>query len=105
AGVVADRTDRRRILLTAQAVAMGQALLLAVLTLAGWIDTPSIIVLALVVGIAGAFNLPAAQAFVPDIVENRDDLPSAIALNSAMTNLARVVGPALAGVLITLVGQ
>jgi MFS family permease len=105
AGVAADRWDRRRILLATQSVAMGQALLLAVLTLSGWIDPGQIIVLALVAGVAGAFNLPAAQAFVSDIVENKDDLPSAIGLNSAMTNLARVVAPSLAGVLITLVGQ
>lgn len=105
AGVEADRRDRRRLLLLTQAVAMAQAVILGVLTWAGWIDTWQIIVLALIAGIAGAFNLPAAQAFVADIVEQKEDLASAVALNAAMTNLARVLAPALAGLLITLVGE
>lgn len=103
AGVAADRWDRRHILLIAQAVAMVQALLLGLLTLAGWIDIGQIILLSFVAGVAAAFNLPAAQAFVSDIVEKKEDLPSAIALNAAMTNLTRMLAPALAGVLISVI--
>ena len=105
AGVAADRYDRRRILLAGQALALFQALALGLLTLAGWIGTWQIVVLALLGGLAGAFSLPAAQALVADIVPDKVDLPSAVALNSAMTNLARIAAPALAGILISVVGD
>lgn len=105
AGVAADRFDRRRLLLATQTLALGQALLLGLLTWFGWIETWHVIVLALVSGVAGAFNLPAAQAFIAEVVEEKDDLGSAVALNAAMTNLTRVGAPALAGVLITVAGS
>jgi MFS family permease len=105
AGVVADRRDRRLILLTTQTLALGQALVLGLLTLAGRVDTPTLVALALFGGLVIAFNLPAAQAFVSDLVTDKDDLPSALALNAALNNLSRVLGPALAGLIITWVSD
>jgi MFS family permease len=85
---------------------MAQAIVLGLLTLAGqpWIGTWQIVLLALLAGTATAFNQPAAQAFVADLVERKDDLASGIALNTALNNLSRMVAPALAGVLIAMIG-
>ncbi len=104
AGVVADRWQRRSLMLATQVIAMLQALLLGLSTWFGWIDATQILLLAILGGCAWAFNIPVAQAFLSDIVP-REDLPSAIALNAALTNLARMIGPALAGGLIAFAGE
>ena len=96
-GVLADRIDRRRILLGSQFVQMGSATLLVVLVLTGAVQVWMILVLSFVVGFAQSFGGPAYQALVPTLVD-RGDLPNAVALNSIQFNLARVIGPVLAGV-------
>lgn len=96
-GVLADRVDRRHILLRSQYVQMGSATLLAVLLLANAVQVWMILTLSFVVGLAQSFGGPAYQALVPTLVD-RKDLPNAVALNSIQFNLARVVGPVLAGI-------
>jgi MFS family permease len=105
AGVIADRVDRRKLLLGTQSLAMIQALILAALTLAGVITVWQIIILSLVLGLVGAFDIPTRQAFVVQMLESRKDLPNAIALNSFLVNVARLVGPSLAGLLIAATGE
>jgi predicted MFS family arabinose efflux permease len=103
-GMVADRVDRRKLLLLTQSAAMLQAALLAGLTLAGVVQVWEIILLAFGLGFINAFDVPTRQAMTFDMV-GEGDLRHAIALNSMMFNLARVVGPSLAGVLIAVVGE
>lgn len=103
AGVVADRADKRRIILVAQAVMLVQSLLLAALTHFEAISYPAILLLAMVLGTAAAFEVPTRQSFFVELV-GRDDLPSAIALNSSAFNATRILGPAVAGWLIAAVG-
>lgn len=103
AGVVADRGDKRRIILIADVVMGVQSLALAVLTHVGLITYPVLLLLVLVLGTANAFEVPTRQSFFVDLV-GRDDLPNAIALNSAAFNGTRIVGPALAGWLIAVAG-
>jgi MFS family permease len=103
-GSVADRIDRRHILVATQTAAMLQAFVLAGLTLAGFVQVWHIFVLAALLGIVNAFDIPTRQAFVVDMV-GREDLVNAIALNSSMINGARIVGPAVAGVLVASIGE
>lgn len=103
AGVVADRVDKRTILVLAQAVMLAQALVLAVLTHLGLITIGWIIALVLVLGVANAFEIPTRQSFFVELVGERD-LTNAIALNSSAFNATRMVGPAVAGALIGAVG-
>ena len=105
AGVLIDRLDKHRVIVGTQIAAMLQSLMLAVLTLTGAINIPWMIVLYLLQGLINAVDIPARQAFVVQMVERREDLPNAIALNSSMFNLARLIGPAIAGVLIAVVGE
>jgi MFS family permease len=105
AGVIADRVDRRKLLLGTQTLAMVQACILAALTLTGIITVWEIILLSLVLGLVGAFDIPTRQAFVVQMLESRKDLPNAIALNSFLVNVARLVGPSLAGLLIAATGE
>ncbi len=105
AGVYVDRLNRRNLLITTQACAMVQALLLAILTLTGHIAVWHLIVLSFVLGIVNAFDMPARQSFVIDLVENKHILSNAIALNSFMFNSARLVGPSIAGLLIAYAGE
>jgi MFS family permease len=105
AGVLIDRWNRHRILVVTQVVAMVQSALLAVFALTGTISVAHIIVLSLVQGLINAFDMPARQSFVVEMVESRDDLPNAIALNSSLVNGARLIGPSVAGVLIAAVGE
>jgi MFS family permease len=95
-GVIADRHDRRRLLLASQYVQMGTALTLATLVFWGKVDIWHILALSFIAGLAQAFGGPAYQSLVPTLVEKKD-LPNAIALNSIQFNLARVFGPLLAG--------
>lgn len=105
AGVWVDRWDRHRILLITQVLSMLQSFALAGLALAGWINISEVIGLAFLQGLINAFDMPARQAFVVQMVERREDLSNAIALNSSMVNGTRLIGPALAGVLIAATGE
>ena len=103
-GMVADRVDRRKMLLFTQSAAMLQAAALAVLTLTKIVRVEEIIGLALCLGFINAFDVPSRQSMTLDMV-SKEDLRHAISLNSMMFNLARIVGPAIAGGLILLVGE
>src|SRR5690349_14664840 len=103
-GAVADRYNRHRILIATQTLSMLLAFILAALTLTGMIREWHIFVLASLLGLVNAFDIPARQVFIIDLV-GREDLINAIALNSSMVNGARIVGPAVAGVLVGLVGE
>lgn len=103
-GVVADRVRRHRVLLATQTTMMGLAFILAALTLTGTVRVAHVLVLASCLGIANAFDIPARQSFVPQMV-GRDDLSNAIALNSSMVTGARILGPTLAGVTVAAVGE
>jgi MFS family permease len=105
AGVLADRFNRHRIIILTQTLAMIQAAILATLTLTNTLQIWHIIVLSSFLGIINAFDMPTRQSFVVDLVENKTDLPNAIALNSSMFNTARLVGPTVAGILISLLGE
>jgi len=104
AGVWVDRLDRRRVLVVTQVLAMLQSLALAVLTLSGHIGVYEIVFLSAFQGLINAFDMPARQAFLVQMVEDKKDLGNAIALNSSMVNLARLLGPSLAGAVIALLG-
>ena len=103
-GMIADRVDRRKMLIVTQSLAMLQAALLAVLTLTGKVQVWEIIALAFGLGLVNSVDVPTRQAMTLDMV-GREDLRHAIALNSMMFNLARVVGPSIAGALIAVVGE
>src|SRR5580692_10985232 len=105
AGVLVDRWDRRRVLFATQTLAMLQSALLAGLTLGGYIRVWEIVVLNVLQGLIDAFDMPARQSMVVQMVDDRADLPNAIALNSSIVNGARLFGPAIAGVLIAAVGE
>ncbi len=105
AGVWVDRWDRHRTLVATQVLSMIQSFALAGLALAGTINVWEILALAFAQGLINAFDMPARQAFVIQMVDRREDLGNAIALNSSMVNAARLVGPALAGVIIAAVGE
>lgn len=103
-GLIADRVHRQKMLILTQSLSMLQAILLAVLTLTGIVQVWEIIALAFGLGFINAFDIPSRQAMTLDMV-GRADLRHAIALNSMMFNLARVIGPSLAGALIAIVGE
>jgi MFS family permease len=105
AGVLVDRWDRYRVLVVTQVLAMVQSALLAALALAGVINVGHVLALSVFQGLINAFDMPARQSMVVQMVEDRADLPNAIALNSSMVNAARLVGPAVAGVVIAAVGE
>lgn len=102
-GVVVDRVNKRNLLVVTQASAMILAFMLAALTFAGIVQVWEIVALAALTGVINAFDGPARQAFVVEMV-GREDLPNAIAINSMMFNGARVIGPALGGILLATVG-
>lgn len=104
AGVWVDRLDRRRVLVVTQILAMLQSLALAALTLSGHINIPEIIGLGAFQGLINAFDMPGRQAFLIQMVEDKQDLGNAVALNSSMVNMARLLGPSLAGAVIALFG-
>ena len=103
-GIVADRYNRHRVVIGTQIASMILAFVLAALTLAGVITVPEIFVLAALVGIVNAFDIPGRQSFLVEMV-GREDLMNAIALNSSMFNGARIIGPAIAGILIARIGE
>jgi MFS family permease len=99
AGVLADRSDKRRLLLTTQTLALLQAVVIAAVVTAGIVQPWMVYSLALVYGVFNAFDLPARQSFLVELT-GKEDLSNAIALNSAAFNTARIVGPAIAGLLV-----
>ncbi len=105
AGVLADRWNRRKVIIATQVLLMLVAFALALLTLTNRITVPLIITMALINGVILAFDTPFRQSFVPEIITRREDLSNAIALNSSLYNLARFIGPPIGGVLIAWVGE
>jgi MFS family permease len=103
-GAISDRHSCHRVAVWSQCAALVQALVLSLLTLMGWIHPLHIIVLGVALGIVYAFDLPARQALVHQLVD-ADDLANAVALNSSMNNAARIVGPALAGLVVAKFGE
>jgi MFS family permease len=104
AGVVADRVDKRKLLVATQVASMLLAFVLAILTFTGLVQVWHVVLLAVLLGAVNSFDGPTRQAFVVEMV-GRDDLPNAIAINSMTFNAARVVGPAFGGVLLATVGS
>ena len=105
AGVFVDRWDRRLLLILTNLFAMIQAAILGVLAITGYIAVWHIFALGFCLGFVNAFDMPTRQAFLSDIVERKEDLNNAIALNSTMFNGARLVGPALAGLTVAAFGE
>jgi MFS family permease len=105
AGVLSDRWDRRRIIIATQTLSMVQAFLLGFLTMSGLISISQLIFLCFCLGCINAFDMPTRQAFMTEIVDSPADLPNAIALNSSMVNGARLFGPSIAGIVISVVGE
>jgi len=105
AGVWADRVNRRQILILTQTLAMIQALILAILVLTHTVQIWHLIALSAFLGLINGLDMPTRQAFVIEMVENKDDLPNAIALNSSIFNSARLIGPSIAGILIAALGE
>ena len=108
AGVMIDRWNLRKLMLVTQSLSMLQSFLLAWLVLGGYVHagrTWPILALACFQGLVNGFDMPGRQAFVVQLVDRREDLPNAIALNSSMFNLSRLLGPALGGVLVALIGE
>ena len=105
AGVLTDRWNRYYVLLLSQVVAMIQAFILAALYYTGTIQVWHIIVLSVVFGIFNAFDVPSRHSFVIDLVEKKEDLGNAIALNSLMFNGARLIGPSIAGIILASAGE
>ncbi len=103
AGIAADRFDKRRIILSTNVVATFAAGLMGVLAILDAIDVPTILVIAAILGVTNAFELPARQSYVSELVGTRY-VANAIALNSLLFNAARVIGPAIAGILVAVVG-
>lgn len=105
AGVLADRWNKHRVLTITQVCAAIQSAALAVLTLSHWINIPLVLLLSAFQGFINAFDIPVRQSFVVQMIEDKQDLPNAIALNSSMVNLARLIGPSFAGLLIAALGE
>lgn len=106
AGLLADRVDRRTLVIASQALQMFQAFVLALLTFTDWVTPWHVVGLALVQGLAHAFDTPARHALLPTLIGGgKADLPNAIALNSLVMNVGRFLGPALAGVLLAWLGE
>lgn len=105
AGVYADRWNRYHLVIATQCLAMVQASILAVLALSGAITVWHLIILSLFLGIVNAFDVPIRQSFVVEMVERKEDLGNAIALNSLLFNGARLIGPTLAGMIIAFAGE
>ena len=105
AGVMADRWSKRSILIITQILSMLQAFILSILVLKGTVDVWHVIAMSFFLGIINAFDIPSRQSFVVEMVEKREDLGNAIALNSSLINGTRLLGPSIAGVLIATVGE
>jgi MFS family permease len=104
-GILVDRWDKRRILIATQTLSMAQSFALAFLTLTHRIGVGSVLLLQALQGIVNAFDVPCRQSFVVEMLDRKEDLGNAIALNSSMMNAARLIGPSIAGVLIAASGE
>ena len=104
-GVLADRWNKKTILINTQLLSMLQAFILAALVITANIQVWQIITLSICLGIINGFDMPTRQAFVYEMVDNQEDLPNAIALNSLIFNGARLIGPTIAGILIVVTGN
>src|SRR5512133_3861367 len=100
AGLWADRVDRRKLLLATQVLAMVQGLVLALLAYSGLVEVWHIVLMAALLGVVMAFDMPIRQSFTLEMVPDKADLPSAIAFNGFMQNTGRMIGPAIAGMLL-----
>ncbi|MCU0455312.1 MAG: MFS transporter [Bacteroidales bacterium] len=105
AGVITDRFNRYKVLLVTQIISLVQAVILAVLTLTGTIEIWHIVVLSILLGAVNAFDVPSRHSFVIEMVERKEDLGNAIALNSMMFNSARLIGPSVAGIILASAGE
>ena len=105
AGIVVDRIDRHKLLVITQTISMVQSFALAALVFSGHVTIGWLIALGVVQGLVNAFDMPARQSFLLTMIDNKEDLGNAIALNSSMVNLARLVGPSVAGIIIAAVGE
>ncbi len=105
AGVLADRLNRRRILVATQTLAMIQAFILALLVLTDLVTVWHIVTLSIFLGIVDAFDMPTRQAFLLEMVEDKEDLGNAVALNSSLVTSARLIGPSIAGIVIAALGE
>ncbi|HWR43926.1 MFS transporter [Sporomusa sp.] len=105
AGLLVDRFSRHRIIIFTQIMSMLQALVMAVLVLSNRIEVWHVMALGTMLGCIQAFDMPARHAFIVDLVDDREDMNNAIALNSIIINVARLIGPSIAGILIAIVGE
>ncbi|MCX6004709.1 MAG: MFS transporter [Chloroflexi bacterium] len=105
AGVLVDRLNRHRILIITQSLAMIQAFILAAVVLTGTAAVWNLILLSMALGTINAFDMPTRQSFVIEMVEKKEDLSNAIALNSSLFNSARLIGPSVAGLLVATIGE
>ncbi len=103
-GTIADRYSRYKVLLVTQVASMIQAILLTLIIVFTKYSVPEILFLSVILGVINAFDVPARQSLVQDMVENKEDLGNAIALNSSMVQVAKLVGPAIAGIVLELFG-
>ncbi|RFZ81449.1 MFS transporter [Mucilaginibacter terrenus] len=104
-GVTSDRYSKFKVLLTTQVLSMVQAVLLALLIFFNHYEVWQILTLSVLLGIINAFDVPARQSLVYDMVEDKSDLPNALALNSSMVNLSRLIGPGIAGLVLETFGD
>src|SRR5437899_8024767 len=105
AGGLSDRWSRHRILIITQSLAMGLTLLLAALALAGVVAVWHLVTIGALLGVVGALDVPARQAFVADMVESREDVGNAVALHASVTNAARLIGPSIGGAIVARAGE
>jgi MFS family permease len=105
AGVLIDRWNRHRLLIFTQVLAMLQSLAIAVLTLGGWINFWQVLALAILQGLINAFDMPTRQSLIVELIDKKEDLSNAIAINSSMVNAARLIGPSIGGIIIAAVGE
>lgn len=105
AGVFIDRWNRHRLLIVTQVLALLQSLAMAILTLGGWITISQVVALSVLQGLINAFDMPTRQALLSELIDNKEDLSNAIALNSSMVNGARLLGPSIGGIIIAAAGE
>src|SRR5580693_5136697 len=105
AGIFVDRWNRHHLLILTQTLSMLESFALAALTLSHRVTVPALLGLTVLQGLINAFDMPCRQAFVVELIENKEDLGNAIALNSSMFNVARLLGPSIGGIIIGLSGE